>query len=272
MSPEDIYGAWLTSRGGRLEGPVNEDRSLGLVGWHLFGHGPQFDDRAAVRAGTILTLQGGEGWRETLETMNAEEVARVVVWLKGKATLSAASGPGPDADIQPPTITCLPDGSRRFQAWIGEPPQFEPVRFTLTVPAEGAATAKWGPDAPESASDLEIQALIRDLSAKTPDRRLLALESLHAIEDDEATQAISLALRDADGEIRSRAVELLEEREGAVSVSALAKALTYEPDRLIRIEIVHALAELGGSAATAAIQKAATDDADEYVRDVAKSK
>lgn len=204
---------------------------------------------------------------------SAADIAAVVVWLKGKATLSQASGPGPDADIQPPSIVTMPDGTRRFRAWIGEPPAFEPVMFTLTVPPSGEGRVHWGGGGEvQSMGSLEIQAILQDLSAKQQDERLIALESLNAIDDDAATQAIGLALADPSEDVRTRAIELLEEREGPVAVALLVGALPSESERLLRIEIINALDELGGDVASAAIRKAAAEDPDDHVRAVAASK
>ena len=50
---------------------------------------------------------------------------------------------------------------------------------------------------------------------------------------------------------------MLEEREGEIAATALARALGTEADRLLRIDIVHALDELAGDVARAAIERAA---------------
>lgn len=65
---------------------------------------------------------------------------------------------------------------------------------------------------------------------------------------------------------------MLEEREGEIAATALARALGTEADRLLRIDIVHALDELAGDVARAAIERAAVDAPDEYVRAVAAAK
>ena len=257
---------------GRTAGAITFDDRPAFSGFQYVFHGDR-QDRSLVAADVVVSLGSGAGWHALLSSGATASVAEAVVWMKGQAALSSATGPGPDAEVVPPEIVALANGTRRLTLYLGEPPSFNPVLLTITAPPTGDASLVWGGTrAGETLAELEIQGLVTDLRTGEPSVRATALESLAKIPDAEVTDAIAYGLADAISDMRSRTIDLLEERGGEGAVTALVNRLTIDPDPFIRIEIINALDELATPAAKAAIAKATTDDADETVRAVAASK
>jgi hypothetical protein len=145
VSPKDIYRQWWQAfQKESLDTEINEDHSIKLTGWRFFSHGEDNVYRAVVYGGQVLTLRSGTGWRSALQKNAAKDLAQIVVWIEGKATLSPASGPGPDAEIQPPTLRRLENGEMHFQAWMGMPPSFTPHRLVIKAWPDGVAVIHHG--------------------------------------------------------------------------------------------------------------------------------
>ena len=271
LTPSARYRGVVEVQGRAAESITWDDRPA-FAGFQYVFHGDR-QDRSLVSADAVVSLRSGAGWHALLSTGSTADVAEAVVWMKGKASLSTATGPGPDAEVVSPEIVALSDGTRRLTLYVGEPPSFTPVLLTVTAPPSGDASLVWGGKRTgETLAELEIRGLVTDLRSGAPSVRATALESLAKIPDPEATAAIAQGLADPIPDMRSRTIDLLEGRGGEGPVTALVNRLTIDPDPFIRIEIINALDELATPAAKAAIAKAATDDADETVRAVAASK
>jgi hypothetical protein len=271
LTPTARYRRAVEVQGRAAESITFDDRDA-FAGFQYVFHDDR-QDRSLVSADAVVSLRSGAGWHTLLSAGTTADVAEAVVWMKGKASLSTPTGPGPDAEVVPPEVLTLSDGTRRLTMYLGEPPSFTPVLLTVTAPPNGDASLVWGGTrAGETLVELEIQGLVTDLRTGEPSVRATALESLAKIPDDAATAAIAHGLADAVPDMRSRTIDLLEGRGGDGAVTALVDRLPVDPDPFIRIEIINALDELATPAAKAAIAKAATDDADETVRAVAASK
>jgi len=113
-------------------------------------------------------------------------------------------------------------------------------------------------------------ALSVGLADKDPGVKLAALASAGRINSFSGLSNVAALTADASGDVRRRAVEVLETLHASDAVVAISAAAQTDADPRVRAAACHALGTLGDSSAVPVLQKLSTGDPNGLVRDMAQ--
>ena len=113
-------------------------------------------------------------------------------------------------------------------------------------------------------------ALSKGLSDSDSGVKLASLASAARINAFSGLSSVAALTTDASGDVRRRAVEVLETLHATDAVAAVSAVAQNDADPRVRAEAAHALGTFGDSSAVPVLQKLATSDPNGLVRDLAQ--
>ncbi|MFM7199267.1 MAG: HEAT repeat domain-containing protein [Myxococcota bacterium] len=151
----------------------------------------------------------------------------------------------------------LEPGTVVFQLWLGRPPAFGPMRYTITAPPQGPARIEQvGVEALMPATD-QADALLKSLESGSKLAQVSAAETLGKRGETRAIPGLQKLLKSTYAPARAAAANALGQLNATASVSALGEALLAERDQTVLNPLVQALKRIGGAEAKAALSTAA---------------